>query len=110
MPRTIWAASRTLSCWSTSSCRCSFPAEKKLQLDQLIEDLHNPASPNYHKWLTADEFRRDFSPAPEDVETVTAWLASQGFSINVTYPGSIDFSGTAAQILPPSGPRFITSM
>jgi len=74
------------------------PAEKQHELDQLIQDFHNPASPNYHKWLTPDQFRQEFSLAPEDIDAVTTWLASEGFTIQVIYARSIDFSGTAGQV------------
>ena len=74
------------------------PVEKEQELDQLIQDLENPASPNYHKWLTPGQFRQEFSLAPEDIDAATTWLESQGFTIHVIYPRSIDFSGTAGQV------------
>ena len=66
----------------------------------LIDDLHNAGSPNFHHWLTAEEFGRNFAPAPEDVSQVAAWLKSHGFTVNVIYPSGmvIDFSGTASQV------------
>ncbi len=74
------------------------PAEKQQELDQFISDLHNPASPNFHKWLTPEQFKQEFSPAPEDIAAITSWLQSRGFAVNVIYPRSIDFSGTARQV------------
>ena len=69
-------------------------------LAQFIEQLHDPASPNFHRWLTAQEFGERFGPAPADVETITLWLESHGFAINVVYPSGmlIDFSGTAGLV------------
>ena len=74
------------------------PPEKEQELERLIDELHDPSSPNFHKWLTPDEFREQFSLAPQDLDTISAWLQSQGFTVNVTYPRSIDFSGTAGQV------------
>ena len=76
------------------------PPEQEAALEALIEQLHNPASANFHHWLTAQEFGERFGPAPADVEAVTNWLASRGFSINVVYPSGmlIDFSGTAGVV------------
>jgi hypothetical protein len=76
------------------------PAERETALRQLIDALHNPQSPNYHHWLSAAELGQAFGPAPEDVTTVTDWLQSHGFQINVVYPSrmSIDFSGSAGQV------------
>jgi len=67
---------------------------------ELIDEMHNAGSPKFHQWMTAEEFGRDFAPAQEDVDKVTAWLESHGFTVNVIYPSgmTIDFSGTAAQV------------
>ena len=66
----------------------------------LIDDLHKAGSPQFHHWLTAEEFGRSYAPAQEDVDKITAWLKSHGFTVNVIYPSgmAIDFSGTAAQV------------
>ncbi len=68
--------------------------------DTLIDQLHDPNSTNYHHWLTAAAFGQQFGLAQQDLNKITAWLQSQGFTVNVTYPSGmlIDFSGTAAQI------------
>jgi subtilase family serine protease len=66
----------------------------------LIDELHDANSPKFHQWLTAEQFGRDYAPAQEDVDKITAWLESNGFTVNVVYPSgmAIDFSGTAAQV------------
>jgi subtilase family serine protease len=66
----------------------------------LIDDLHNASSPKFHQWLTAEEFGKEYGPAPEDLDKITGWLESRGFTVNVIYPSgmAIDFSGTAAQV------------
>jgi subtilase family serine protease len=68
-------------------------------LVQLIDQLHNPKSPNYHQWLTAAEFGQRFGLAQADLNTISGWLESHGFQVNV-YPNGmlIDFSGTAGQV------------
>src|SRR6267143_1828692 len=72
--------------------------EKALQ--QFIDELHTPGSPNFHRWINAQEFGARFGPPKPDLDTVTRWLASQGFRVNVVYPSGmvIDFSGTATQV------------
>ena len=74
------------------------PAEKEQELEQLTRELEDPTSPNFHHWLTPDQFREDFSLAPEDIDAITGWLESHSFIVNVIYPRSIDFSGTAGQV------------
>ena len=76
------------------------PPELEKELQQFIDELHDPASPNFHKWLTAQQFGERFGPAQQDLDTITHWLEAHGFAVNVVYPSGmlIDFSGTAAQV------------
>ena len=69
-------------------------------LQQFINDLHDPASPLFHHWITAAEFGQRYGAAPADVAKVTNWLESQGFKVNLVYPNQmvIDFTGSAGQI------------
>ena len=76
------------------------PPELQQALDRYTEDLQNPASPNYHRWLTAADLGQRFGVAQADIAAVTNWLESQGFVVNQVYPNNvtIDFSGTAGQL------------
>lgn len=69
-------------------------------LDQLLAQQQDHASPNYHKWLTPQQFADRFGLSENDLNKVTAWLKSQGFQILSTGGGrnSVIFSGTAAQV------------
>lgn len=75
--------------------------EREQALAALIATQQNAASPYFHKWLTADEFGRLYGPSPRDIQTVSEWLRSNGFTVNTVYPSGmlIDFSGTAGQVL-----------
>lgn len=76
------------------------PPELERALVQFIDQLHDRKSPNYHHWLTAQQFGERYGLAQEDLDKVIGWLQSHGFSVNVAYPNGtlIDFSGTAGQI------------
>ena len=76
------------------------PAEQEQAAKQMVDDLHNPKSASYHKWLTPAQFGQLYGPAQSDVDAVTGWLKSQGFTVNAVYPSGmqIDFSGTAGQV------------
>jgi subtilase family serine protease len=67
---------------------------------QFIDSLHDPKSANFHKWLTAEEFGARFGLAEADLQAVTGWVTSNGFTINTVYPSGmvIDFSGSAGQV------------
>lgn len=69
--------------------------EAQARLDQLLAQQQDPNHPNYHKWLTPDQFAERFAPAREDVAQVMGWLASQGFTIDEVAKGglTINFSG-----------------
>jgi hypothetical protein len=75
-------------------------AAQEQTLHSLIDQLHDPKSPNYHHWLKASEIGERFGPAVSDIATVTAWLEQRGFAVNLVYPNAtvIDFSGTAGQV------------
>src|SRR5271168_3880066 len=68
-------------------------------LKQLVSDLHTPGSASYHKWLTPEQFGKQFGPSDEDLATVEAWLQSHGFSITKVNPGkqTLEISGNVAQ-------------
>jgi len=76
------------------------PPEQEQALKEFIDQLHDPASPNFHRWLSAQEFGAKFGLAQDDLNTITTWLQSHGFQVNVVYPSGmmIDFSGSAGQV------------
>ena len=75
-------------------------ADQEAAAKAFIDDLHNSSSPNFHKWVTAEEFGSRFGAAPEDIAAITKWLESSGFTVNTVYPSGmvIDFSGTAGNV------------
>jgi subtilase family serine protease len=76
------------------------PPEQEQALKEFIDQLHTAGSPNFHRWLSAQEFGERFGLAPEDLSTIATWLQSHGFQVNVVYPSGIliDFSGSAGQV------------
>jgi subtilase family serine protease len=74
--------------------------EDEKAVDDFINQLHDPASPIYHHWLTSAEVGERFGLAGEDVQAVAGWLKSRGFIVHGLSPDGmmIDFSGTAGLI------------
>src|SRR5438552_748035 len=74
--------------------------EQEKALQQFIDELHTKGSPNFHHWLTAQEFGERFGLAKPDLDEIIAWLESHDLRVNVVYPSGmlIDFSGTVAQV------------
>jgi len=75
-------------------------AEQEAALRQLMEQQQSKNSPNYHAWLTPEQFGQQFGPADEDVRAVTDWLTSHGFqNIKVTKGKTVvEFSGNAGLV------------
>ncbi len=69
-------------------------------LKEYLGDQQNPNSPNYRKWLTPAQFGNLYSISNSDLTTVTAWLQSQGFTIDKIPQARnvVIFSGNVAQI------------
>ncbi len=74
--------------------------EQEQAVDKFINELNDRNSPNFHQWLTPEEFGERFGVDEGDIQQVTNWLQSQGFVINKVYPNRmlIDISGTAGAI------------
>jgi len=74
--------------------------QQELELQQLIEQLTDKSSPNFHRWLTANEYGERFGVSEQDRDTIKRWLQAHGFRVNVDYTNGIliDFSGTAGQV------------
>ena len=73
---------------------------QQVALENLLEEQQDPASPNYHKWLTPDEFALRFGLSPNDVDKIVAWLQTQGFSVDEVGRTRrwVSFSGSATQV------------
>jgi uncharacterized membrane protein len=74
--------------------------EQQVALQQLMLEQQSKDSPNFHKWLVPQQFGVEFGPADADIQTVTDWLARQGFQVARVANGRtvIEFSGNAAQV------------
>jgi hypothetical protein len=53
------------------------PAAREEAVKALIEQLHDPKSPNFHHWLTATDFGAQFGPAASDIASVTGCSSSR---------------------------------
>ena len=75
-------------------------AAQQAALQSLMEAQQDKSSPSFHKWLTPDEFGKQFGPSDADVQAATDWLSAQGFANVRVARGSnvIEFSGTAGQV------------
>ena len=74
--------------------------EQETALLKLLDDQQDKGSPNYHKWVTPEQFGQTFGPADADIQAISSWLISHGFQIGNVSKGRtvIEFSGSASQV------------
>ena len=75
-------------------------AEQEAALQALLVAQQTPGSPQYHKWLTPDQFAAQFGMADADISNVEGWLQQQGFTVTGVSRSRnrITFSGSVGQI------------
>jgi subtilase family serine protease len=76
------------------------PRERQAAFDAQVEALHQRGNPSYHKWLTPEIVGAEFGPSASDLATLTSYLQSEGFTVNVVGRSGtfVDFTGTVAQV------------
>ncbi len=74
-------------------------AEQQTDLNHLLAAQQDPASPDYHRWLTPEQFAGRFGASPEDIARITDWLQQQGLAVVSTARArnAISVRATAAQ-------------
>jgi subtilase family serine protease len=75
-------------------------AAQEQAFEQLLADQQNPASPQYHRWLTPQEVGERFGVSNADLASVEGWLQSRGLRVNWVSPSRtfVGFGGTAADV------------
>ena len=75
-------------------------AEREAALQTLLAEQQNPASPQYHHWLTPAELGERFGLSDHDLAALTGWLQASGLVVNQVAQSRafINFGGTAAAV------------
>ncbi len=75
-------------------------ADQQAQLNQLLAQQQDASSPNYHRWLTPEQYAERFGVSQADMNRIAQWLESQHLAIMATARGRnwIAASGTAADV------------
>ncbi len=67
------------------SLSIGLPLRNTAELEKLLAELYDPASPNFHKYLSSQEFTARFGPTELDYAGVKAFAQANGLSIAGTY-------------------------
>jgi hypothetical protein len=75
-------------------------ATQQTELNALIGAQQDTKSPQYHQWLTQEDFGARFGLTDADMSKVTRWLEAQGFKVKsvAISRNAIAFSGKAWQV------------
>ncbi|MFI5118782.1 MAG: protease pro-enzyme activation domain-containing protein [Thermoanaerobaculia bacterium] len=76
------------------------PRRDPAGLTRLLADQHDPASPDFHRWLSPADFERRFGASDEDIAAVANWLTSHGLEVEDVPAGraALVLSGRAADV------------
>jgi uncharacterized repeat protein (TIGR03803 family) len=76
------------------------PLRSQDEVRTLLEQLYDPASPQYRHYLTPDQFTERFGPTKEHYEALRTWAESKGLAVIGTHPNRtlLDVSGSVADI------------
>jgi len=78
----------------------SLPLRNQPELNALLHNLYNPASPDFHSYLTPDQFTERFGPTEQDYQTVINFAKTNGLTVTRTQGNRVllDVSGRVADI------------
>ncbi len=76
------------------------PLRNQQALNNLLQQIYDPASPNYRHYLTPEQFTEQFGPTEQDYQAVIAFMESKGLTVTGKHPNRVvlDVSGPVADI------------
>jgi kumamolisin len=75
-----------------------FPIRDRAALTALIEAQNSEGAPEYHKWLTPQQFAQRFGPSSATIARVTAELAGRGLTVTAHQGQRLHVTGSAAAV------------
>jgi hypothetical protein len=64
----------------------SLPLRNRAELDELIRQIYDPSSTNYHRYLTPEQFAEKFGPTESDYQQVIAFARANGLTVTAQHP------------------------
>ena len=82
------------------SLAISLPLRNEAELDDLLQQIYDPQSPNYHQYLSVEEFTGRFGPGESDYSAVINFARANGLAVVDTAANRmvVDVEGPAASI------------
>jgi len=76
------------------------PLRNQPKLDQFLKDVYDPKNPQFHHYLTPEQFTEQFGPTESDYQAVMSFAQAHHLEVTAATPGRslLEVSGTAADI------------
>jgi uncharacterized repeat protein (TIGR01451 family) len=76
------------------------PLRNQGALNSLLQQIYDPTSPQYHHYLTTEQFTDMFGPTESDYQAVIAFAKANGLVVTVTHPNRVvlDADGAVADV------------
>jgi uncharacterized repeat protein (TIGR03803 family) len=65
------------------------PLRNAAALTNLLQQLYDPASPNFHHFLTVEQFTEKFGPTKEDYDAVVKFAHAHGLTVTSQHPNRV---------------------
>src|SRR2546427_317446 len=86
--------------WKRLDLAISLPWRNQAALARLLQELYDPASTNYHRYLTPQQFADRFGPTEQDYQEVIKFAESHGLTVTGRHPNRalVDVRGAVGDI------------
>ncbi|HUA64337.1 MAG TPA: S53 family peptidase [Alphaproteobacteria bacterium] len=76
------------------------PLRNTTVLTNLLEQLYDPGSPQFHHYLTPSQFAHEFGPSQRDYDSVIAFIKASGLTVTRTHTNHtlVDINASVADI------------
>jgi subtilase family serine protease len=71
--------------WNRLNLSLSLPLRNREGLTNLLQQLYDPASTNYHRFLTPEQFTERFGPTEQDYEAVVTFARTHGLAVTARH-------------------------
>ena len=89
-----------LSATTNLDLAIGLPLRNREALTNLLRQIYDPSSTNYHRYLSPEQFTAQFGPTEQDYQAVVDFARTNGLTVTRTYSNRmlVDVRGKAADV------------
>lgn len=78
----------------------SLPLRNQAGLNKLLKEIYDPSSPDFHHYLTPQQFTEKFGPTESDYKKLIAFAQANGLKVTTTHPNRmiLDVNGSVSNV------------